>query len=104
MLDGAGEGTVHQRAQAGDSSVFPGAHPRARQAPPTGPDPEAVQQARRIAAARQILGFDARGALSEALIPRAYRRLAKRHHLDHGGSVEHMVAINNARDVLMTTL
>lgn len=67
--------------------------------PPPGPDP-------RIAAAkaRQVLGFNPGDKLTEDMVKKRHRELARKHHPDRGGSVARMQEINAAVDHVLATL
>lgn len=118
---GSREDTVHRRAQAGGmpgvpwyAEIFmgrqPGAAPGAQRPPPP-PNAREVEELRRIAAARQILGFTPTESLTEDAVNKAHRALIKRNHPDHGKNDADRARragiaaqINSARDVLLATL
>lgn len=75
--------------------------PRPPPAPPPGVDPELAERRRRIAMARQELGFEARGALTRDAIERRRKELARKHHPDLGGDPARMSRINQAADLLV---
>lgn len=107
VVGGASEDGVHRRAQSGNRApidwggIFAGQRTQPRPAP--GPDPN-LEQARQVAAAKRILGFAESSKPNELEIKIAFRRLVRKNHPDHGGSVAKMAAINNARDVLLAAL
>jgi len=96
------ESSVHQRAQSGQTrepnwAPPPGAGGRRAEV-----DPEI---ARARAAARQVMGFSPSDILTEELIARRKRQLARRYHPDRqGGSVRKMAEVNNAADILVASL
>jgi hypothetical protein len=55
-------------------------------------------------AARRVLGFSDLESLTEEAVKERRRKLAKKHHPDHGGSVAMMARINDAADVLIACL
>ena len=117
---GSREDTVHRRAQAGGAAgipwyaeIFMGRQPGVQHGAPRPPPPNAheAEELRKIAAARQILGFTPREPLTEDAVNKAHRALIKRNHPDHGkNDADRMrragiaAQINSARDVLLATL
>jgi hypothetical protein len=67
--------------------------------PPRGPDPRIA-----IAKARQTLGFNPTDKLTEDMVKKRHRELARKHHPDRGGSVARMQEINAAVDQVLATL
>lgn len=59
---------------------------------PSGPNP------------RVVLGFTPSEVLTPEIVKRRHRELARKHHPDHGGSVERMQQINAAADALLATM
>lgn len=119
MFDGASENTVHRRAQAGAGpttweyyrQMFEGrSPPRQGPMPPPPPSPD-VEQERRIRAARLVLGFTPNEPLDADKVNQVHRRLVRKNHPDlkqtpaeKARATEKMMAINNARDVLLAVL
>lgn len=71
------------------------------------PDPDArakeqaeLEKARRIGRARRTLGFTAKESITPEQLKERYRKLARKHHPDRGGSVERMQEINAAMEIL----
>lgn len=102
---GERESRVHQRAQSGHETpwwTMPGSPRRGPQPPP--PPSEEVERQRKIAAAKQVMGFAQSEPLTKEMVQQRHRKLVRKHHPDHGGSTERMMAINNARDVLLAEM
>jgi len=76
----------------------------------SGPDPAAearrakeqaeLERSRKIGRARRTLGFTAKEPITPHELKERYRKLARRHHPDRGGSVAKMQEINEAMEIL----
>lgn len=107
VSSGERESRVHQRAQPGHDVpwwTMPGAQRRGQAQPPPPPPNEEIERQRKIAAARQVMGFALSEPLTREVVQQRHRKLVRKHHPDHGGSTEKMMAINNARDVLLAEM
>lgn len=74
------------------------------EAPPPPPPSEQAEAARKVALARQILGFGPGEPITADVLRARHRELAKKHHPDRGGSVTRMQEINAAADVIAASL
>ena len=75
--------------------------PRRVPPPPSGPPPEEMERQRRILLARQELGFQPREPITQEMVERRRKEMARKHHPDLGGSVDRMARINQAADILL---
>lgn len=67
---------------------------------PSQADFEAAELEAAAVKARAVLGFGPREAITAEILKSRFRKLAKKHHPDLGGSVERMKSISAANDVL----
>lgn len=106
---------AHGQTAHGSQSPFPpnpfrphpADHPPWRPNSPPPPPPVDHQEEARLEAirqARQALGFAAKEPLTEEVVKDRRKQLARKHHPDRGGSVQRMMTINNAADVLLASL
>jgi hypothetical protein len=64
------------------------------------PIDDAAQLAAARAKARQVMGFGPRDLITKDILKARYRKLAKKHHPDLGGSPARMREINDANEIL----
>lgn len=90
-----------------------GAQAQQQRQGPQGPrvhphDPDIAQKieyAKALGRARAVMGFGAKDPLTEEVIKKRQRELARKHHPDMpGGSTEMMTKINNSADLLIESL